>query len=73
MKLLWRKAILSLEAKVDPVQNPLPSKWASQKQKQRSDDDMRSTINAVKGGENILRAAKLYNIPQQTLQDRISG
>jgi len=34
---------------------------------------MCSAIDAVKGGEKILRAAKLYNVPQQTLQDRISG
>ena len=51
----------------------LPSRWASQKQKQWTDTDMCSAIDAVKGGEKILRAAKLYNVPQQTLQDRISG
>ena len=48
------------------------NKGVSQKRKQWTDADMWSTINAVKGGEKILRAANQYNVPQQTLQDRIS-
>lgn len=34
---------------------------------------MCSAIDAVRGGETIYRAAKLYRVPRQTLQDRISG
>ena len=34
---------------------------------------MRLAINAVKGGEKILRVANWYNVPRQTLQDTISG
>jgi len=32
-----------------------------------------AAIDAVKGGENILRAAKQFGEPRQTLGDRVSG
>ena len=57
-----------LRSRSNPV--ILPTRKASQKRKQWTDADMRSTIDAVKGGEKILRAAKQYNVPQQTLQDK---
>jgi len=70
MKLLWRKAILSLEAEVDPIQNPtlLPSEWASQKRKQRSDDDMRS---ACEGQRKDLKGGKIvqYSMTDLTRQN----
>ena len=34
---------------------------------------MVAAIDAVKGGENVLRAAKQFGVPRQTLGDRVSG
>ena len=34
---------------------------------------MEVAIDAVKGGESVLRAAKQFGVPRQTLGDRISG
>ena len=34
---------------------------------------MATAIDAVKGGESVLRAAKQFSVPQQTLGDRVSG
>ena len=34
---------------------------------------MAAAIDAVKGGESVLRAAKQFGVPRQTLGDRVSG
>ena len=34
---------------------------------------MAAAIDAVKGGESVLHAAKQFGVPQQTLGDRVSG
>ena len=34
---------------------------------------MTAAIDAVKGGESVLRAAKQFGVPRQTLGDRVSG
>ena len=39
------------------------------KRKQWSIESMTAAIDAVKGGESVLRAAKQFGVPQQTLGD----
>ena len=34
---------------------------------------MATAIDAVKGGESVLRAAKQFSVPRQALGDRVSG
>ena len=41
------------------------------KRKQWSDETMVAALEAVKGGETILRAARIYGVPRSTLQDRV--
>ena len=43
------------------------------KRKLWSDEAMVAALNAVKGGETILRAARTYGVPRSTLQDRVHG
>ena len=40
------------------------------KRKQWFDETMVAVLEAVKGGETILRAAQTYGVPRSTLQDR---
>ena len=51
----------------------LRSPKKAKKRKQWSDESMAAAIEAVKGGESVLRAAKQYGVPRQTLGDRVSG
>ena len=41
--------------------------------KQWSIESMKAAVDAVKGGESVLRAAKQFGVPWQTLGDRVSG
>ena len=43
------------------------------KRKQWTNEAMLSALEAVKTGEPILRAARIYGVPRATLQDRIHG
>ena len=43
------------------------------KRKQWSDETMAAALEAVKGGQTILRAAQTYGVPRSTLQDRVHG
>ena len=51
----------------------LKSPKKAKKRKQWSDGSMAAAIEAVKGGESVLHAAKQYGVPQQTLGNRVSG
>ena len=52
-----------------PVLNPK----RAPKRKQWTDKAMVAALEAVRGGEPILRVAKMHGIPRSTLQDRIHG
>ena len=43
------------------------------KRKLWTEQQMSSAIEAVKGGMKVFAAAREYNVPRMTLQDRISG
>ena len=43
------------------------------KRKQWSEESMAAAVEAVKGGESVLRAAKQFGVPRQTLGNRVSG
>ena len=51
----------------------LRSPKKQKKHKQWSEESMVATIDAVKGGESVLRAAKQFGVPRQTLVNRVSG
>ena len=48
-------------------------KQKQNKRKQWSEESMVAAIDAVKGGKSVLRAAKQFGVPRQTLGDRVSG
>ena len=47
-------------------------KQKQKKRKQLSEESMVAAIDAIKGGENVLRAAKQFGVPRQTVGDRVA-
>ena len=49
-----------------------PGRPTKRKRKLWDSESMVAAMEAVKGGESILRAAKTHGVPRSTLQDRVN-